>query len=484
LPRRSRGSKFSAVIERSATTAQKRRLVLIFSGTLLLGLLIVVVALREVGGASRTVEEVLSEHAESVMEVEHLSTLSERLGRVARSYLLTGEPRFLAELQTTRQAFSGTAALLRSRLDNDEERRILDLVRRLEESHELSVDRAVSRRDLIGPLNGVARLEQEVGRTREQLDLGMAALGHSERRSFELARAEATAQTRGSLRLLLGVAAVAVVLAAALTWLLSRTLAGLERSRRELDASLDKLGRANRDLDAFAGRIAHDLRNILAPLPLSAGRLRRSAGSREAIDSSADKIERIARRAEGLIDALLAFARAGQPPDVAASASVRRAVSEALDDVTDLRSLVGAEVIIEVEDLDVRVADSLLYALVANLLSNALKFVEGQETRRVQVAARRTGTLCELMVSDTGPGIPPEAQSRIFQPFYRAPGAKGAGTGIGLATVQRIVEAYGGRIAVRSQPGEGATFIIRLPLGERHASAEVVPVAGDESALH
>jgi signal transduction histidine kinase len=474
------------VLDRSATAAGKRRLVLIFVGTLAVGLAVVVIALREVGGTSRTVEEVLSEHAESVLEVEHLNTLSERLGRVARSYLLTGEARFLAELNAARQAFAGTTALLQSRLDSNEALRILDLVRGLGATHEQAVDRAIEKRTqrYSRGADGMAILEQDTRSTREQLDLGLAALSESERRAFEMSRAEASSQAQGSLRLLLGVAAMSVVSAVVLAWLLSRTLSGLERSRRALDASLAKLERANRDLDAFAGRIAHDLRNILAPLPLNAARLRRGSESRETVESCADKIERIGRRAEGLIEALLAFARAGQPPDVGASASVRRAVCEAVEDVADLRSLVGAEVNVDVDDVDVRVAENLLYTLVANLLTNALKFVEGRPTRQVRVSARQLGPLCELVVEDTGPGIPLESQSRIFQPFFRAPDAKGHGTGIGLATVQRIVEAYGGRITVRSSPDQGATFVIRLPLAEHTRPSAELPVAAPDPVIH
>jgi signal transduction histidine kinase len=472
------------VSERTATGAEKR-LVLIFIGTLAVGVVVVAIALREVGGASRTLEAVLSDYAENVLEVEHLNTLSERVGRVGRSYLLTGDAHFLSDLQTARQEFAGTAALLRSRMENDEQRRILDLVHGLEDTHERLVDAAVERRQLQDlPGAGAISMEREVRSTREELALALDALSQSEQRGFELARAEATANARESVRLLLAVAAGSVILVAALTWLLGRTLADLERSRRALDASMSTLERANRDLDAFAGRIAHDLRNILAPLPLNAARLRRGADSRELVEACADKVERVARRADGLIEALLAFARAGQPPDTGAAASVRRAVTEAVEDASELRALVGADVAVEIDDdPEVGCGDSLLYTVVANLLTNALKFVEGRPRRQVRIRARPFGSLCELSVEDTGPGIPAGAQGRIFEPFYRAPGAKGGGTGIGLATVQRIVEAHGGLIAVQSSSDGGACFLIRLPLGRRTPAEGPVPVL-DNRVLH
>jgi signal transduction histidine kinase len=79
-------------------------------------------------------------------------------------------------------------------------------------------------------------------------------------------------------------------------------------------------------------------------------------------------------------------------------------------------------------------------------------------------------------VADTGPGIPRESLGRIFEPFYRVPGAQAPGTGIGLATVSRIIEAHSGGIEVRSTPGQGTTFTVRLP-----AAAPAVPAAKIES---
>jgi two-component system OmpR family sensor kinase len=475
-----------AVKERTAATA-RQRLIVIFCLASAAGLVIAGMALREVGGTSRRVDEVLSQHTENLLQVERLSTLSERLGRVARSFLLTGEEDFVEELGRTRQQFAAIAARLSSEVDTDEARQVLEVGRQAEQEYQRAVGRAIALRDRRTPsLESMARLDREVQGTRERLDLALAALAAGERHDFDHARAEATSRARSGVRVL-GVAIVAaLLLAIGLAWALGRTLAGLSRSRAELDASLARLEGANRDLDAFAGRIAHDLRNILAPLPLTAARLRQQAHDRAFVETSADRIERVGRRAEGLIEALLAFARAGQPTDAAAAAPAKASAHEALDDLAQLRSLVDAEVTVEGDDLEVRCAPSLLYTVMANLLSNALKCVEGRPRRQVRVSVRRDGGLGEITVSDTGPGLSEETQPRIFEPFYRAPDAKGPGTGIGLATVQRIVQAYGGRLTVRSRLGQGATFVVRMPLAER---APVPGPAGEptpagQPALH
>jgi signal transduction histidine kinase len=103
-------------------------------------------------------------------------------------------------------------------------------------------------------------------------------------------------------------------------------------------------------------------------------------------------------------------------------------------------------------------------------LSNAVKFLERDSARLVKVAAHPRTRWCELIVEDTGPGIPETALSKIFEPFYRLPSSRAPGTGIGLATVQRIVQAHGGRIVVESRVGEGTSFHVWLPLAAEEPS--------------
>ena len=116
------------------------------------------------------------------------------------------------------------------------------------------------------------------------------------------------------------------------------------------------------------------------------------------------------------------------------------------------------------EGLPLVEADSAqLERALGNLLENAFRYSDGQP---VSVRAHVSGSRLLLRVTDRGPGIPPEELERIFEPFYRVNGESPGGSGLGLAIAKGFVEANGGRLRAQSLPGQGASFLIELPLGE------------------
>ncbi len=136
-------------------------------------------------------------------------------------------------------------------------------------------------------------------------------------------------------------------------------------------------------------------------------------------------------------------------------------VEEALADMGSL--IAEAGVVTEKNPLpELRMPKTLLTQIFHNLIGNAVRYA-GREGGPIEVGGERKGDLVRLYVRDHGPGIPQEERSRIFEVFYRgATNKKSPGTGVGLATVQKISRLYGGRAWVEETPGGGSTFRVEL----------------------
>jgi len=110
-----------------------------------------------------------------------------------------------------------------------------------------------------------------------------------------------------------------------------------------------------------------------------------------------------------------------------------------------------------------RTDEVLLGQVLRNLLHNGLKFTELGEVR---LRARQRDDRWSISVSDTGPGIAPELNERIFEEFYQVPGAtRVGGTGLGLPYARRLVTLLGGTLELTSEPGRGSMFTVSLPVG-------------------
>jgi signal transduction histidine kinase len=124
----------------------------------------------------------------------------------------------------------------------------------------------------------------------------------------------------------------------------------------------------------------------------------------------------------------------------------------------------------------VRVDGARVIQVLGNLLGNALKFTPAGG--RVRVSAVTAGEQVEVSVDDTGPGIPPDQLSQLFDAFWQGHDGDRRGVGLGLWIARSIVEAHGGKLRVDSRPGEGTTFTFTLPRAAIGASAATTPDPG------
>jgi signal transduction histidine kinase len=237
------------------------------------------------------------------------------------------------------------------------------------------------------------------------------------------------------------------------------------------------------ELEAFAGRVAHDLRNPIGGMTLQVGRLQRRYRDDTALAGALETLGGRLRAMDGIIDGLLRFARAGAQPEAEARTDVAALVSRVMDqleaqaEAAQVR-LHGAHV--ERPPVMVCGAVGAYESVLSNLLQNAIKHSAGTDgaARDVWVHLTTLPGRLRVTVRDTGPGVPPEQRDRIFQPFVRLDHAGGKGIGLGLATVKKIIEAHGGQVGVDSHLGEGATFWFEVPL-----ASEMLHVVADSSSI-
>jgi C4-dicarboxylate-specific signal transduction histidine kinase len=111
----------------------------------------------------------------------------------------------------------------------------------------------------------------------------------------------------------------------------------------------------------------------------------------------------------------------------------------------------------------VRGDEQKLQQVLLNLLVNAESAMEGMRVRHLSLVTQRKQNMVQIVISDTGHGMPPSVSQRVFEPFFTTK-PPGEGTGLGLSVSYGIIQAHGGAISVESTPEVGTTFMITLPL--------------------
>jgi PAS domain S-box-containing protein len=239
---------------------------------------------------------------------------------------------------------------------------------------------------------------------------------------------------------------------------------------RNLQAKVEELDCANRELEEFTYTTAHDLRAPVRHMQGFAELLRQSAAGR-LNDPEIRDLDRIivsAKRLGLLIDALLDFSRIGRLALNLQPVNLTRLVEEVQAAVE--KDFPGRRVLWRTSGLPEIAADrGALRILLTRLLDNALKFTRAREKAVIETGCLRQNGAATIFVRDNGVGFDMQYAANLFQIFQRLHRAdEFEGTGIGLAAVRRIAERHGGKVWAESEPGKGATFYVSLPQGGPH----------------
>jgi signal transduction histidine kinase/ActR/RegA family two-component response regulator len=278
----------------------------------------------------------------------------------------------------------------------------------------------------------------------------------------------------------------------------------LRRSHQELEEEVrrrtEELRQAQKmeAIGTLAGGIAHDFNNLLAAILGFSTAARDDLPPEHPLRSDLDEVVVAARRARDIVQQLLTFSRRGEPQRK--TVSVEQVLDEALKLLqVSLPPTISVKRQIAAPKSLISGDPSQLHQVVMNLCTNAyqamgdsggelgvaLTIVDVEEEPVSGDLSLRPDRYAKVTISDTGHGMTAETVARIFDPFFTTK-SDGTGTGLGLATVQRILQAHGGGIQVESEVGTGSRFSIYLPSIEGDLSLEDstnLPVEGGNERL-
>jgi signal transduction histidine kinase len=237
--------------------------------------------------------------------------------------------------------------------------------------------------------------------------------------------------------------------------------------RRTMD-----LEQANKELESFAATVSHDLRAPVGSIAGFAQALEEDYAPQ--LDETGREcihwIKHSAQQMSELIEGMLQMARLARTEvhrtEVDLS-RIARDIAETLQRANPERDVA----FVIPEGIVANGDERLLHVVLDNLLGNAFKFTSKRPGARIEVGSRRDDGAAAFYVRDNGAGFAPEHAAKMFRPFQRLHSEKEfSGTGIGLATVHRIVERHGGRIWAEGEPGKGATVYFTTGIPEEWAA--------------
>ena len=237
------------------------------------------------------------------------------------------------------------------------------------------------------------------------------------------------------------------------------------RLMEEGERLLSQVRDMQRQRDLFFAMMNHELRNALTGVFGWAERLVRPRTT-DGLAQAAREVYEGTERTISLLNNFLDLTRldSGKVRPVWREVEAREAAQRAVtvfEPAAEAKRLVLA-IDVKPPSVSMRTDPVRLQQILVNLLSNAVR--HSPEGGGVRLGIRPNGRTIEFSVHDEGPGVPRDALERIFEPFERFDPHSGGGTGLGLPVSRRLAEVLGGQLRVHSAPGQGATFILELPI--------------------
>ena len=244
---------------------------------------------------------------------------------------------------------------------------------------------------------------------------------------------------------------------------IERDISAIKAARERVESANAELAGRNAELRDFASVVSHDLRAPLRRLQMFADMAVAAPGTDAEVTDLLQRIRSSADRMEALVIDLLTYARLGSAGTTMRPVDLAAIVAEALEEMQT--TLAERHTLVDIGDLPSVDGDPiLLRQLFTNLLGNAVKFARPGVKPVISIEASvLPSSLVEIRVKDNGIGFDPSFRDRIFRIFERL-ATDTPGTGIGLAICRKITDLHGGTIEAASTPGDGATFIVRLPI--------------------
>lgn len=260
---------------------------------------------------------------------------------------------------------------------------------------------------------------------------------------------------------------------------------------RDFDAMAERLETLMRAQSRLLNDISHELRSPLARLNVALGLARqRSATTNTENTDMLERIELEASRLNELIGRILTLARLEDGEQKVPQTPVP--LDELIVNIAEDAEFEAqarhchVETVIPDGDWGVRGNASLLHSAVENVVRNAIRYTQEGTTVKIELSPLSTANTSEVVlnVSDSGPGVPADSLTKLFQPFYRIDDARGrltGGVGLGLAITERAVRFHGGKVSAHNRPEGGLRVEIRLPMihgvSTRFGSPEAIPSA-------